>query len=332
MGFTRQNLDVAGVRAMAWVGASLIDVADGWRELLPDHRQSWTAYGDSFDTAVSSPMGDATVLLEGAGTKGLVLDGTGRIVREINRSYYQAEAYRYPATLFTLPDGRTGLAHCPELYSQLEIEVALTGERLTASADRAPGDIFHSRLSVSADATLLASAGWLWHPWGSLHVYDLTRALSDPLGLDGFGDRFDLRGVIRAEVGGACFVGGDVIVSTTSEENDPEDEDDLGPDMLVRRSVVDKRYLWMVELPETAGDLVAFAGGALALNGHPRLYDGESGELVAEWPDLDTGHIDSAITWSDTFRGTGRVAVAPAGDRFAFTDGERVVVISQRGE
>lgn len=327
MNFTRRDIDVANVRAMAWVGDSLINVAGGWRGLMPDRRQSWMVYGDSFDTAVCSPAGDVIVLAEGVGTKGLVLDETGHVVREINRSYYEAEAYRYPVALFTLPDGRTGLVHCPEQYNQLEIEVALTGERLTASTNRAPADIFHSRLGVSADGSLLASAGWLWHPWGSVHVYDITRALADPRVLDNTGDCFSLRGLTQAEVAGACFVGRDMIISTTSEENEPEDADDLGPNMLARRSMDSECYLWRIDLPQTAGDLVTFANGVLALNGHPRLYDAEDGELIAEWPDLNTGDSSSAITWSNTFRGPGRVAVAPSGERFAFTDGKRVVMI-----
>jgi len=60
------------------------------------------------------------------------------------------EAYRYPLALFTLPDGRTGLVHCPEHYNQLEIEVARTGERLAGGGDRDPDDFFHSRLADAA--------------------------------------------------------------------------------------------------------------------------------------------------------------------------------------
>ena len=60
-------------------------------------------------------------------------------------------------------------------------------------------------------------------------MYDVTRALSEPAELDGFGSVFDLRGLIKAEIGGACFVAADVVVTTTSEENDPDSDDDLAP-------------------------------------------------------------------------------------------------------
>ncbi len=76
------------------------------------------------------------------GTKGLLLASDGRLIREVNRSYYQAEAYRYPLVLCTLPHGHPGLVHCPERYNQLEVEVAVTGERLTANTDRKLADFF----------------------------------------------------------------------------------------------------------------------------------------------------------------------------------------------
>jgi hypothetical protein len=85
------------------------------------------------------------------GTKALLLEAGGEVIRELNRSYYCTEAYRYPLALFTLPDRRTGLVHCPEHYNRLEVEVARTGELLTGSQDRDPGDFFHSRLAVSPD-------------------------------------------------------------------------------------------------------------------------------------------------------------------------------------
>jgi hypothetical protein len=173
----------------------------------------------------------------------------------------------------------------------------------------------------------LLSAGWLWHPWGSLHVYDLSHALIEPRILDGVGDVFDLRGLVQAEVAGACFIDRDVVVSTTSEENDPDGPDDLAPNALARWSTSERRFLWHHTFEVSPGDLVPFAGNVLALNGHPRLYEAASGELVQEWPDLPTGESCSSITWSDILRGPGRIAVDPRSHRFAYTDGTRVVII-----
>jgi hypothetical protein len=59
-----------------------------------------------------------------------------------------------------------------------------TGERLTASAARKPGDFFHSRLACSPDGTMLADAGWLRHPVDEVRADDIEAALSDPTVLD----------------------------------------------------------------------------------------------------------------------------------------------------
>ncbi len=323
------ELPVAGVRAMAWMAGRLVDVAGGWRPLYPElGERTYGAYGPQFDAAVPSPSGDVCALVATAGTAGLLLGPDGHVVRELHRSYYHADAYRYPVALFTLADGTTGLVHCPDAYNRLEVEVALTGVRLTAR-DGASADVFHSRLAVSGHGGRLLSAGWLWHPWGSLHVYDLTRALAEPTVLDGYGDACDLRGLVQAEVAGACFVDDDVVVSTTPEENDPDGPNDLAPNELARWSPDEQRFIWRHSQDASPGDLLSVGGAALALNGHPRLYSGATGDLLQEWPDLPTGESWSAITWADTLRGPGRIAVDPNVSRFAYTDGSRVVIVSE---
>jgi hypothetical protein len=261
------------------------------------------------------------------GTKSLLLASDGRLIREIDRSYYHAEAYRYPLVLCTLPDGRTGLVHCPENYNRLEVEVAATGERLTTGTDRKPVDFFHSRLAVSPNGQYLLSAGWVWHPWGCLALYDLTRAWTEPTTLDSFGDVFDLRGLVQAEVAGACFVDDDVVISTSAEQNDPDGPEDLAPNMLARWSTTSRTFAWRRQLDLTAGDVVPLAGNVLALHDHPRLYEAATGELIGEWPDISTGHADSSIVWDRSFSGPARVAVDQTNQRFAVTDGERITVV-----
>lgn len=154
---------------------------------------------------MTSPAGDLAALLQTTGTKGLLLKADKRLLREVNRSFYHAEAYRYPLVLFTLPDGRTGLIHCPARYNQLEIEEAVTGDPLVARGERTPKDVFHSRLAVSVSGRYLLSAGWVWQPWSCVMVYDLLAALEDPARLDSLGDVFNMRGLIQAEISGACF-------------------------------------------------------------------------------------------------------------------------------
>jgi hypothetical protein len=115
------------------------------------------------------------------------------VVRELNRSYYQAAKYRYPVALFTMQDGRTGLVHCPFEYNRLDVEDALTRRLLTVGESPERADIFHSRLMVSPSGRYLLSAGWVRHPVDVVVVYDLHhQALADRSVLDSYGS-FDLQ-------------------------------------------------------------------------------------------------------------------------------------------
>jgi hypothetical protein len=52
-----------------------------------------------------SPSGEFAVIYTRLGTKGLVLH-RGKIIREINRSFYHADVYEYPIGLAALKNGR----------------------------------------------------------------------------------------------------------------------------------------------------------------------------------------------------------------------------------
>lgn len=162
-------------------------------------------------------------------------------------------------------------------------------------------------------------------------VYDLPRALASPQVLDTFGDVFDMRGLIGAEISGACFIDDDVVVSTSAEPNDPEGPEDLAPCMLARWSATQRRFVWRQQLEQTAGDLLPMAGGILALHHHPRLYDASTGELAMEWPELSTGTADSSIVWDKAFSGPARVAIDEPHQRFAVTDGQQLTIVSWAG-
>ncbi|MFD0207149.1 MULTISPECIES: hypothetical protein [Saccharothrix] len=320
---------VVEARALVWIGGRLFDVAAGRRSVSFDGSppsQRFGPYGAQFDAATISPRGDVIALMASTGTKALLFTPDGELIRELNRSYYQAQSYRYPLALFTLPDGRTGLAHCPEEYNRLEIEVAATGERLTA-ADRDTTDVFHSRLAVSRSGRYLLSAGWVWHPWDCVAVYDLHRALADATTLDSWHGTFDMPREVGAEVSGACFIGDDVVLNTSPEEYDPQSPEELEPNTVARWSTATETFTWRRRLDRTAGDLVPIGGDFLALYEHPRLFDGSTGELLAEWPDLPTGTAASSIVPGESFSGPARIAVDEAGSRFAVTDGTKVTVV-----
>lgn len=95
---------------------------------------------------------------------------------------------------------------------------------------------------------------------------------------------------LNAQVAGACFVGDDVIVATTSDALGWQGG--LAPLTLACWSPVEDRYLWQRPAPADLGDLISFHGNILALNGHPRLFDSRTGQLVHEWPDVAIAPTD----------------------------------------
>jgi hypothetical protein len=107
------RIPASHVRSLVWHDDELIDWAAGGQrfllsgEAVPRH----VNYAFPFDAAVSSPSGEYAVIYTRLGTKGLVLR-RGEIVREINRSFYCADAYEYPVALLRIADGREVLAHC----------------------------------------------------------------------------------------------------------------------------------------------------------------------------------------------------------------------------
>jgi hypothetical protein len=133
----RQTFKIDPFQTLDWYYDSLVDWAAGGRILTLDGQLSnakwYSTY--SFDTAITSSNGQYAFIYTRLGTKGLLLKD-GKIIREINRSYYCANVYEYPATFVSLSNGKTYLVHCPISYCQLDIEDVETGEIITNIPDR----------------------------------------------------------------------------------------------------------------------------------------------------------------------------------------------------
>ncbi len=146
-------------------------------------------------------------------------------MREIDRSYYHANAYEFPVTAGRLFNGAELLIHCPDGYNRLAVETLHEGRRLAPATARAC-DMFESRLQISPDGRHLLTAGWIWHPLGVVAVYDLAAALSDPTALDN-GDLIPWQ-AIDAEVESACWLTADQIVISTHPGEEPLGGDNDG--------------------------------------------------------------------------------------------------------
>src|SRR5262252_2931277 len=210
--FTETVLECPEVQTLAWQGDVLVDWAGGHRRIHLDgtiERGSYIPLGPRFDAAIAAPDGRHVVIYQRLGTKALLMRDA-KLVRELNRSYYFADTYEYPIGFVSLLDGSTGLIHCPDEYDRIEIERALTGERLT-SRESVRADFFHSRLSSNPAGTRFMSAGWIWHPLDWLLTFDVEAALRDPRLLDRT-DTFPNAAPIGVEVSAAAWMDNERIV------------------------------------------------------------------------------------------------------------------------
>jgi len=291
--FRYLELPISGTRSLAWNGEELVD----WLGLAARYgldgsrTEGVVNFGYRFDSVVQSPDGIYAVLYERRGTKGVVVRGH-QVVREIDRSYYQANLYDYPITLFRLPDGRMALAHCPTGYNRLEIELLETGERLTSRSDDDVelADVFHSGLAVDPSGAWLMSAGWLWHPFLQVAFHAIADALREPSLLD----RNDGALAHEAEIASAVFLDADrvVLASDPDAENAQEGEPDVQfqPGMIGVYRPGARRWDSLVAFDAPTGRLLAVdTDHVLALYQHPKLIHLPTGRIVESWPQIDSG-------------------------------------------
>lgn len=333
--FKQSSFTATGVKSLCWRGDELVDWVGGGRAFATDgtERPAAVRYAYRFDAATASPDGRFAVIYERLGTKGLLLRN-GRILRELDRSFYQAEAYEYPIVLFNGPDGRVLLAHCPKDYCRIDFEDAETGRLLSEQADRKPWDFFHSRLAVSPNGKRLLSAGWVWHPVSLVVSFDVAQALADARHLDkgqGLPTSFN-PGLV--EENSACWLDDDrfaVAASAQYQEDDVEDngEPRLRPLGVAVYDLIRGACLQSLQLEEQAGTILALGNGfVLSLYRHPKLIDLSTGKVVHVWTDLRSGLQDNSIFWGlDDDAKPPPMAFDPATSRFAIANGDTVTVI-----
>ncbi len=304
------------VKTLCWCGDSLIDWADaGTTYRLDGSRERGPfAYRYHFDAACMSPSGEYAVLYEKLGTKGLVLHRSEGL-REINRSFYYANAYEYPITLFRLPNGREVMAHCPQDYWRLEIEDTETGERLTPPDDSGQGGFFVSRLAANSAGTMLLAMGWFWSPIDGIGVLNVE-ALLDPHWSGGVG--VDLAPGVKDFFSSAAFLGEHGLV-VVDEDNDYEDgyhpSAEEGNLLAVydlqthqERSKAIAKDLLGILMPVGPDFVIGFYD-------HPKLVRLADGEIVHQWPELNTGKQLSTIIWGAGYLPP--LALDPLNKRFA---------------
>jgi hypothetical protein len=333
--FTQCSFSATGIRSLCWRGDQLVDWVGGGRAFAADgtEQPAKVRYAYRFDAATASPDGRFAVIYERLGTKGLLLRD-GEILRELDRSFYQAGAYEYPVALFNDPDGRVLLAHCPGNYCRIELEEAETGRPLTASADRKPSDFFHSRLAASPNGRRLLSAGWLWHPLSLVACFDVAQALSDPRQLD---DRHGLSSSFNpglAEESSASWLDDDHLAVAASPEPEGDSiEGAVGPHLrpcgLAVYDVISRSCLRAFQMDEPPGTILALGRRhVLSLYRHPKLIDLTTGKIIHVWSELQSGVQDGSIIHHlDGDAKPPPMAFDAVGNQFAIVNRDTVTVI-----
>jgi hypothetical protein len=305
--FTETIISAHSPASLSWQGDLLIDWVEGGNTYALDGttKSALRGYAYRFDSALVSVTGRYALLYERLGTKAVLLEA-GKVVRELNRSFYHANVYEYPIQFGILPDGREILVHCPDDYSKLQIEEVATGRRLTERSDEREIDFFHSRIAFNPSGTRFVSAGWVWHPVDYLCLYKTEDVLANPLLLD-------TQGGLEWWTGGAedlnsvAFCGDDQLLLVSHREIDAADEEQAERDQqpgasslfsgaLARYDLKTNTFLSAV-LPEEAVGTVFAVGTeyALGLYDYPKLIHINSGKIVHRWPHLSTGKQTSSI-------------------------------------
>jgi hypothetical protein len=308
---------IGQVKSLCWHGDELVDWAMGGVRYRLDATSTdmRVSFRYKFDKAVALPNSDYSVIFESRGTKGLILNDL-RLVREINRSYYCAEAYEYPVVLFRLPNGRAVIAHCPDEYNQIEIEDIETDERLSTRTGE-PADFFHSRLQVSPDGRYLLSSGWQWSPFDSIALYEVEKVLVAPSLLDD-GITYPRVDDEILEIHSAAFNDDENLVFSTVIENDESPAVGIF-------NISESRVKQFARVTETVGTIMPLGEFVVGFYEHPKLIELSTGKILYRWEELSTGKQNSSIIRN--LDAIPPIALDPARKRFAVVSSETITVI-----
>ncbi|WKZ58846.1 MAG: hypothetical protein QY309_13315 [Cyclobacteriaceae bacterium] len=295
MTIKRQKIKVDSLGTIDWYKDKIIDWANaGTTYSLDGQRQQLNKYSFAFkfDSAISSKDGTYSFIYKRLGTKGLLLKN-GEILREINRSYYCADIYEYPAAFISVGHNKTYLAHCPFEYCRLDFEDVETGKIVTDTPDRKPKDMFHSRLEVSQDNRYLISKGWVWHPLDTLELYEVNACIDNPLLLD---KGITLPGTL-AEICSASFIDNDSILVCASDELlDDENPGSVLPGHIAIWNISNNTVSKSVKIEEEHGNIIAIDKDyCWDIYKYPKLIDINTGKVIETFQDIQTGLQKSSI-------------------------------------
>jgi hypothetical protein len=246
-------------------------------------------YGFS-DSVTTSADGIYALIYDKLGTKGLLLKN-GDLLREVNRSYYCASVYEYPAA-FAVVDNITYLIHCPFEYCRLEFENVETGEIVTNIKSREPKDRFHSRLELSPCGTFLMSKGWWWHPLDIVEIFNIKECLANPLLLD----EAKIYPDGSVEVCTANFIDKTRVLLGTSDEVLDDENMPVPVEHIAIWDIVSNELSGQVKVQAEFGNLfVINENFAWDLYKYPKIINIKTGEITEQDETISSGEQKSSI-------------------------------------
>jgi hypothetical protein len=316
-----------GAATLLWDGDEVLDITTGQRGSLSGslHRGSLNMTY-RFDRAIGLRSRGVhwAAAYANRSTKAVLMKD-GSVHRELNRSFYCAEAYDYPITIGTDVRGRAVVIHCPNKFDVLEMEDAETGTLLDSL--KCNDMEFHSRLSLSADGRFLIDAGWFWHPWCGAAVFELAEADDGTL-------RFTKNTAFAAafseqnEIDSVAFLGNTHLV-VSSVSDDPGAEPEPGgpvPKELGIWSLAEQRWESKVSLSEPAGALLPWKEWVVSFYDHPKLIELATGKVVHRWDKIYSGKQRGPIELGDPLPPP--IAIDALAGRFAIAGSRTVTLVS----
>lgn len=290
----RKTLNANSLNTISWFDNTIVDWSSAGTQYFIDGQIKQLQkyhFAFNFDGAITSTDGKYAFIYQKLGTKGLLLK-EGELLREINRSYYCANVYEYPAAFVTL-NNTTYLIHCPVQYCQLDFENVETGEIVTNMPGRKADDVFHSRLEISLDNIFLMSKGWVWHPLNVVEVFNIDDCLKNPLLLG----HSNLYPHVGTEICTASFINNTKVLIGSSDEVINEDHlNHLPPKHITIWNLENNQLSKPVEVTGPFGNLfVINEDYAWDIFSFPKIVNIHTGEIIDKDETIASGEQNSSI-------------------------------------
>ena len=278
------------------------------------------SYAYSFDGAITSEGGEYAFIYQKLGTKGLLLKNDD-LLREINRSYYCANVYEYPAAFVTL-NGITYLVHCPIRYCQIDFENVETGEIITNIPGRDTDGFFHSRLEISPSRKFLMSKGWFWHPLDDIFIFDIDDCISNPLLLD----EPKLRHNSSTEICTASFISDFKVLIGSSDEIIDDESEHFPLKHIAVWNIETDTISTPIKVDGEFGNLFAISDElAWDTFEYPKIININTGEILEKLESVNSGKQRSSIVGKDDLT---QIVLNPLTKQLAILCGDNIEVFT----